>query len=287
VTVLVTGAGGFLGAAVAAACGEVVALHHGDYAFTGATAQLDLTRPDHVERLIGDLGAAAAVVHCAAVTPFNRPEAFADAPNERMTAGVIRLCAGLGADRLLFASGWVVYALDAVPVAESARCAPATPYGAGKRRAEVALQAGLPDTQVICARLATVYGRGQRTPGLIPNLVGAGLAGTALRVTASDTRRDYLHVSDAAAALARLAVLDIAGNLDVNVGSGASVAVGDVARLIAAELGAELALEPGASVPADNRLDVALARRLGVVRVPLDLGAGLRDYVAWCRECRS
>jgi nucleoside-diphosphate-sugar epimerase len=289
VTVVVTGAGGFVGAAVAAARDDVVALQHGvGYAFAGASARLDLTRPAHVERLIGDLGRVTAVVHCAAVTPFNRPGEFADAPNERMTAGVIRLCAALGAVRLVFASGWVVYAVDTVPVAEDARCAPATPYGAGKLRAERALRAGLPDTQVVNARLATVYGRGQRSPGLIPNLVGAGLSGGRLRVAAPDTRRDYLHIADAAAALARLVDLELDGHLDVNLGSGTSVAVGDVAELIAEAFAGELAVEldPAAAGtgPFDNRLDVTLARRLGVLGAPRELVVGLRDYVAWRAE---
>jgi UDP-glucose 4-epimerase len=273
VSVLVTGAGGFLGAALLRAVDGIPA------------PRADLADAAQVDRLIAGLEGVDAVVHCAAATPFNGGDL---AVNDAITRNVTRLCNELGVARLLFASGWVVYAVDRVPVREDDRLAPATPYGASKLVSERFFAAELERTALVNVRLASVYGPGQLSPGLIPNLVTAGLATGELRVAAASTRRDYVHVDDAAEAFRRLLAVPVDRRLDVNVGAGASASVLEVARAIAAAVGehATVAVDdpPREASPPDNVLDVSRARALGVLAEPRPLRAGLADYVAWRRS---
>jgi nucleoside-diphosphate-sugar epimerase len=274
VEALVTGAGGFLGAAVvrSLAADALPAPH------------VDLADRAQVDALIGGLGGVDAVVHCAAATPFNGGDL---AVNEPITRNVARLCNELGVARLVFASGWVVYAVDRVPVREDDRLAPATPYGASKLASERFFAAHLERTALVSVRLASVYGPGQLSPGLIPNLVSAGLETGRLRLAAVRTRRDYVHVDDAAEALRRLLAVPVDGRLDVNVGGGRSASVLEVAGAVADALGDALEIEvddpPREATPPDNVHDISRARELGVLGEPRPLAAGLADYVRWRR----
>lgn len=271
--VLVTGAGGFLGAAVCRAVDPIPA------------PRVDLADRAQVDALIRELEGVDAVVHCAAATPFNGGDL---AVNEPITRNVARLCDALGVGRLLFASGWVVYAVDRVPVREDDRLAPVTPYGASKLASERFFAAHLEGTALVNVRLASVYGPGQLSPGLIPNLVSAALETGRLRLAAARTRRDYVHVDDAAEALRRLLAAPVDGRLDVNVGGGRSASVLEVARGVADALGGDLPIEiddpPGEATPPDNALDVSRAQALGVLPEPRPLAAGLADYVGWRRS---
>jgi nucleoside-diphosphate-sugar epimerase len=174
-----------------------------------------------------------------------------------------------------------------VPVREDDRLAPTTPYGASKLASDRFFAARLERTALVNVRLASVYGPGQLSPGLIPNLVTAALDSGRLALAAARTRRDYVHVDDAAEALRRLLAAPVDWRLDVNVGGGRSASVLEVARAMADAVGGEMPIEvddpPREATPPDNALDVSRARALGVLGEPRPLAAGLAEYVAWRR----
>lgn len=290
-SVVVTGAGGFLGGAVASSLPpeDTVALRR--WARTSArlrTLQADLAIAADVDRLIKSLRETPvrALVHCAASTPYN---AGADdlRMNEDIDDGVARLCRSLKIPRVVFASGWVVYDVDEVPVPEAAPTTPPSAYGLSKLGSERTLAARLGAGTLVTLRLASVYGPEQRTPGLIPSLVAMAAAGGPLRVDKGATRRDYIHVADVVHAFSAAWALPLDANLVVNIGSGRSLSAIDVATTLRdawlAERGERLEIvvdDPGGvSDPPDNRLDVELAMSMGLVTHPIALADGLRDVI--------
>jgi nucleoside-diphosphate-sugar epimerase len=166
---------------------------------------------------------------------------------------------------------------------------PATLYGACKdrlrRRAEaLAGQAGL---SVAWARLFFLYGPHEQPARLVPSVVRALLAGREAECSEGTRQRDFLHVEDAADALAALLLSDLTG--PVNVGSGEAVTVRAVARALADAVGRPELLRLGARpAPAgEPPLLVADVGRLrgGLGWAPrIELGRGLADTVEWWRQ---
>ena len=84
------------------------------------------------------------------------------------------------------------------------------------------------------ARLFFLYGPGERTARLIPDVAGALLRGEVASVGTGDHVRDFLHIADVAAALVHLAESEVDG--PVNIGSGEPAKVRDVIAMIGASV---------------------------------------------------
>jgi UDP-glucose 4-epimerase len=128
---------------------------------------------------------------------------------------VARAAARAGA-RVVFASSADVYGRGyAEPVAEDASPAPATPYAQAKLEAEGRLSV----FDAVSLRIATVFGPGEDGPRAIPSFVRAfrERRPPVIHGDGSDAR-DYVHVSDVAAALLNAAISPTSDVL--NVGSG-------------------------------------------------------------------
>lgn len=214
--VLVTGAGGFLGRAVARrlneADHEVVALVHGDG--NGA----DVGDVEHRTGDIVNLDAMAqavagceAVVHCAArVTPFARIDDYYDT-NVRGTDNLLAACEIAGVRKFVFTScaGVVLDRSDLNGVNEAQRVparAP-TPYLATKAIAERhVLAANAPDFATVALRPHLLWGPGE--PTLLPRLAALAKAGKLRLFGEAGKKIDSCYVDNAAdahlAALERL-----------------------------------------------------------------------------------
>jgi UDP-glucose 4-epimerase len=208
-SVLVTGAGGFLGGALLrrlVASGERT-LATDRSAGDGGVHALDVTDLDQVTQAVAD-AEVDTIFHCGAISG---PMVMPDRPLEILrvnvfgTANVLE-AARLGrVGRILLCSSVDIYgSRNSAILEEDAPPDPDTVYGASKVAAEQALigycrQHGLDGTSL---RFAWIYGPGRRTPSLIPRLLEDGLAGreTAVSVGADDITH-YMHVDDAVAAL--------------------------------------------------------------------------------------
>jgi UDP-glucose 4-epimerase len=122
--------------------------------------------------------------------------------------------------RLVFASTGDVYASATEPHAESAPLAPGSLYGVTKMVGEQLVGEAIAQGAAHrIARLFNVYGPGDRTPHVLPDIVNSLAQRGALELGRLDPVRDYVYVDDAARALMMLAEYDGPERI-VNIGSG-------------------------------------------------------------------
>jgi CDP-glucose 4,6-dehydratase len=315
-TTLITGAGGFAGAWLAAALLErgerVVALDRptppdigpstldllglrdevsaveGDLRAEGVTARaIDRHRVDAVFHL-----AAETIVGVAAASPVETFET-----NVRGTWLLLDACRRSGVEKVVVASSDKAYGPHPeLPYREEVALRPSSPYEASKAAAELIARSywhayGLP---VAVTRCANIYGGGDTNwSRLIPEVVTAVLDGRApvLRSDGSP-ERDFLYVEDAASAY-----LAIADHLDrdgirgeaFNAGGGRPHAVREVVELIISLTGSTVSPEVHGSGKPHGEIErqwvdaSKLAERTGW-RPAVGLREGLRRTIEWYRE---
>lgn len=139
---------------------------------------------------------------------------------------------------------------------------------------------------VAWARMFQLYGPHEAEARLVPSVVLGLLAGDEVTTSAGEQVRDFIHVSDAAAALDRLTFAPVVG--PVNVGTGVPTAVASVVEHIARLIGRTDLVRAGGRPPATGEAlrVVASTRRLHDEvgyrpRIPLE--DGLRATVQWWR----
>lgn len=219
--VLLTGAAGFLGVAVAehlAAAGHRVT--RTDARAAGGIDRLDVCDPAALDAAFTGAVPVDAVVHLAAAGDGDRGlVAGADSDPARAVrinvegfTQVVEAASRHGVPRVLWSSSTTVYGpAGAYPgaVTEDAPLRPQTRYGATKAACEhlgPVLSAGR-DLQVCSIRLPMIYGQGRWYGGSqepLVNLVRAVRAGEAIEIEAWRGDADWVHVDDAAAAFAAL-----------------------------------------------------------------------------------
>lgn len=219
--ILVTGAGGFVGAALLRALSRrrdagVLAtgrrLPQDAVWLSGGYAQLDVLDADAVEHTVQDF-APNVVVHLAAESRVEACEADREACWSLNVASVETLaatCHRHGARLVLVSSDMVFSGADG-PYAEDARPAPINTYGRTKLAAENALRTSRLRRWTI-ARTTLVYGRPapDGRGNLVSWLVGELRAGRPVRV-AADQRRTPTLDADLADGLVRLIRFDKQG----------------------------------------------------------------------------
>lgn len=251
-SVVVTGAGGFVGAQVAGALAALGAVVHQVVRPGGSDADprygpihaLDLSAVGGIEALIFEL-APTAVFNLAGygVRAGQRDEALAQALNAhlpgRLASALLEVPGPIWAGpRLIHAGSALEYGRVSGDLDEAGPCRPDSLYGltklAGAEAAFDAARRGLP---AVVARLFNVYGPGEQPEKLLPTLMARAGGGGPIPLTLGEQRRDFLHVRDAVEALLRLGCAEAARGAVVNVATGVLTPVRVFVQLAAAALG--------------------------------------------------
>jgi UDP-glucose 4-epimerase len=154
--------------------------------------------------------------------------------------------------RLLFASsGGTVYGkTQDHPVPEDHTLAPITAYGAGKVTTEVYLNFYRMTYGVDCriARIANPFGAGQdlsKGLGAVTTFIHRALTGQTITIWGDgEVVRDYIHISDAVQALARLSLAPQSlAETTFNIGSGMGTSLNQIIEEIEVQLGRRIAVE--------------------------------------------
>lgn len=248
---LVTGAAGFLGAALAnhlAASGHSVRglddLSAGDPA--RLSARVLFTRGDVNDRpkLWTLLQEVECVYHLAARVSVPESVLYPreyNAVNVGGTVSIMEAMRDAGVRRVVFASSGAVYGEHGrQPLAEHEPPAPRSPYAVSKLSAEYYVHTigSLWGIETVALRIFNAYGPGQPLPAshapVIPRFLRQALQGGSLVLHGDGAQtRDYVFVDDVIEALTAAATATSVNRLVINVGSGQETSVRELARLAA------------------------------------------------------
>jgi len=303
-TVLITGARGFIGRHVArffSDNGHVVAgLGHGAWLESPrrqwGVAEWRNGEISHanLDALSAVVGAPDVVIHLAggsAVGPsFAQPaeDFYRSVVAASELAEWMRLRAP--AAQLVMASSAAVYgAGHDMPIADEAHCTPYSPYGFHKRMAELALESyarnfGL---KVAIVRLFSVYGPGLRKQLLWDACTRLAKGAAVLQLGGSgDELRDWLHVDDVARLMYWAAGRASSEAEVINGGTGVATPVRAIAHRLCSAWGSgcEVAFS-GSARPGDPvRLVADVSRVQAAGFAPTRAwGEGIDNYVTWFR----
>jgi nucleoside-diphosphate-sugar epimerase len=259
--VLVTGASGFVGAAVARLATErglpVTAL-------VGPHSRLDRLAPlardvEIVRADITDAGALAAAataarpdacIHLAAAGAVVREDDLGHllAANAVAPPVLARALAGAGCARLVTAGSSSEYGTVEGPMDEALACAPDDPYGVAKLAGgllarQIGRELGLETAHL---RLFSVYGPGEDPRRLVVSVIRSLLAGRPVELTPGGQVRDFVYVDDVAEALLGAALAPGIDGVTANVGSGVQTTVRELCLKVAEITGGHELLRFGA-----------------------------------------
>lgn len=258
--VVVTGATGFIGAAVTAqltARGhEVLALLRptsNPSRLNGITGWRDIRAmswdtPEIARRLAAHHPTA--FVHCAwqGVGGGDRNASWQITANLRLTADMLELAKRIGCSHWVSLGSQAEYGNLNQRINEDSPTAPTTLYGKAKLIATEATQTFCKAEGIKAAilRVFSTYGPGDAPQWFIPYVISELQAGRSPKLTACEQRWDYLYVHDAAQAIVSTVEAQAVGVF--NLGSGTARPLRDVVDIIRKELGAAISPSFG-SVP--------------------------------------
>ncbi|HEV2740923.1 MAG TPA: NAD(P)-dependent oxidoreductase [Candidatus Elarobacter sp.] len=296
--VLLTGANGFVGTAIVPLLVDAghdvhATVSPGKRGPAGTTVHpCDLTDGADVERLCRDVRATH-LMHLAWCTGL-RDHKTSD-ENLRWVAGGVRLLEAFrrnGGTRVVATGTYAEYGTFAGVCREDAMVAPTFLYATAKwSLGSLGLAYGSrAEFAVTWARLFTLYGAGEPTIRLIPQVAESLAAGRAIETTAGSQVRDFVHVHDVARALVVLLAENHHGV--ANVGTGIGRPIADVVSMVAQRFGRPDLIRAGArtassSESSEQVADAATLRHFGwAPSVPFE--AGLADeldrFTAGCRD---
>jgi UDP-glucose 4-epimerase len=275
VRVVVTGGSGFIG-------GHLVArLREGGHAVS--VVDLKPFPGLDVDHVVGDLRDASvveeavpegtdAVVHLAAITSVLQSVKDPHGvflTNVQATELLLERCRALGVRRFVFAStNAVVGNVGATRINESSPLHPLTPYGATKAAAELLFSAYSASYAMttVALRFTNIYGAGMQVKdSVVARLMRAALTGGGIQVYGDGEQlRDYLYVTDAAAALEL--GLTLPESTVLTTGLGESVSMNELHRIACEVTGVAIGKEHVPAKPGEMPtviVDTARARAAG------------------------
>ena len=255
--VLVTGAAGFLGAALANTLADqghqVIGL---DNMSTSSPNELSpnihFTRGDISDRpklwtLLQDVDC---VYHLAARVLVPESMLYPAEYNLVNTGGTVNLMEAVrdaGVRRVVFISSGAIYGNQEIqPLTEEALPNPKSPYAVSKLAAEyyvrtIGQQAGI---ETVCLRVFNAYGPGQQIPPsytpVVPSFLKQALQkGTIVIHGAGSQTRDYVYVDDVVQAMITAGIAPAIDGEIINVGSGVETSILDLVTLVSELTGFE------------------------------------------------
>jgi len=247
VTAVVTGAAGFLGAALtgrlAAASARVIGIDvsEGAASCAGEGIRLDVLDADALcaafVGLLGDDAPSAVVIHLMGrghVGACRDDPRAAVALNVLGTTNVLEACREAGVRRIVFPSSALVYRLPArSPIGEDAPVEPRSVYAATKLACEALLQAYAIERGLSCtvARLGNVYGHGAARDSVASIILRQAAGGGPVVVESLAPVRDFIYRDDVVSGLmALVARTEASGFRLVNLSSGIPTSIRELAE---------------------------------------------------------
>jgi dTDP-glucose 4,6-dehydratase len=308
-SVLVTGAGGFIGShlvqrlVVAGARVRAFVRYNSrnDHGWleefdTDVKASLEVFRGDltNPEAVSAALDGCATAFHLGALIPipysYRHPREFVTT-NVFGTFNVLDAARRMGIDRLVHVSTSEVYGSpEVVPIRETHPLHAQSPYAATKIAADqLALSYYATfGTNVVIARPFNTFGPRQSARAVIPTIITQALQGPEIRVGTTTTRRDFVYVTDTVEGILRCGETTGLESAVLNLGTGVDVSVDDILTLVSEILDRELRVvhEAARVRPPRSEVDrlVANSERAAEVlgwRPAVSLHEGLRRTVEW------
>ena len=309
-TVLVTGAGGFIGShlteRLAGLNAKVRALVH--YNALGSAGWLDGSPcREHVEVLAGDISdrdsvrnamqGAEVVFHLAALIAipysYRAPDSYVRT-NVVGTLNVLQSARELGVGRVVHTSTSEVYGTARqVPIEETHPLQGQSPYSASKIGADKMAEAyhlsfGLP---VVTVRPFNTFGPRQSARAVIPTIITQALKGGVVRLGSLHPTRDLNFVSNTVDGFLLAATAPEAVGRTINLGTGREISVGDLASLIGRLMNCPIKIESEDQRIRPDKSEVerllasnALAASLLNWQPKVALEEGLTQTIDWLRQ---
>jgi UDP-glucose 4-epimerase len=302
--VLVTGAGGFVGAcSVRALLGRGHEVHavarpgSAPWRLRGLGGRLvqhgvDLGDGDGVKALLHAVRPDA-VVHLAAHGAYEHQSDFRAMVQSNIlgTHHLIEASIHVGARAFVSAGSSSEYGFKTDPMRETDRLDPNSFYAVSKAAQThlCTLAGGREGLGVAVFRLFSVYGPWEQPTRLIPTLIRRARAGLPLEMVAPAVARDFVFVDDVLEALLDFGrVAELRGDV-INLGTGVETPLNEVVAAVLELTGSRSEVRWGAMRPrrwdTDRWVaDPAAAQRLLGWRPTHDLRGGLRTMAAWMKE---
>ena len=307
-SVLVTGAGGFIGGHLVARLvregADVRAfVRYNSRNDRGTLDWLDPELVREVDVVLGDLRDIESVQQAAQgvetifhlgaqiAIPYSfvNPRDFFET-NVLGTLNVAQAALRGGAAKVVHTSTSEVYGTaQRVPIAEDHPLEPQSPYAASKVAADKLMDAWhrTYELPVCVLRPFNTYGPHQSARAVIPTIISQALTGS-VRLGSLHPRRDLTFVTDTVSAFLAAAEAPATVGRTIHLGTGDDVAVGDIVKLVGTLLDRELTVEldPDRVRPANSEVerliaDPALAAELMGWRAEVDLREGLSRTLEW------
>jgi nucleoside-diphosphate-sugar epimerase len=271
--ILVTGAAGFIGRALARALSarehDLILLSRAEGDVSVAETWAKLPAVEHVYHL-----AARSYVP----DSWSEPADFLQG-NVVGTARALDYCRRCSA-HLVYVSAYVYGVPKRLPVHEDDEAEPNNPYALSKLLAEkaCAFHAAALNAPVTILRPFNVFGGGQRAEFLIPTILTQIRNGESIKVKDLAPRRDYIFIDDMVDALLR-SIERPDGLRLFNIGAGISHSVGDIIAIAQSVAGTALPViaagNPRLNEIPDVRADISRARATLGWRPAIDLADGI------------
>lgn len=309
-SVLVTGAGGFIGSHLTEALVRTGAktralvrynsrgtngwLDHSDFKSEIEIMRGDVCEVDSVRSVLKGIDV---VFHLAALIgiPYSyvSPASYVRT-NIVGTLNILQESLSSGVSQVVHTSTSEVYGTaQQIPITEDHPLQAQSPYSATKIGADKLAESfhrsfGLP---VSIVRPFNTYGPRQSARAVIPTIIVRALANEPIRIGNLAPTRDFNYVSDTVRGFLQIAESEKTVGRVVNLGTGKEISIGDLARMICSLTGAEFRVvqENDRVRPSQSEVERlcasnALAQELAGWRPDLALKNGLEKTIAWMRS---